>query len=309
MTLQQMEYIVAVDKYRHFVRAAESCGVTQSTLSSLISKLEAELDVTIFDRTSHPVKPTVLGEEIISQARVVLYNTYQIEELISSRKGQMAGNLRLGIAPTIAPYILPKLLKILSDRYPEVHLTVEEARVRNILDKIKTAELDVALLATPVEEQDLLEIPVYKERFVAYLSPDHKLYSEAQLMSSFFSPTDVWVLREGYCPGNGGGFPFCQCRSSNKAVYEAGSIDTLVRIVDENGGYTIIPELHIPLLSETQKLNIRPLVSPEPHREVAFVIRKDFVRERMLNILSEAVKCVIPEEMIDSYLKKFPVKL
>jgi LysR family hydrogen peroxide-inducible transcriptional activator len=240
---------------------------------------------------------------------VVLYNTSQIEELISSRKEQSVGNLRLGIAPTIAPYILPKLLKILSQRYPEIHLTVEESRARNILDKIKTAELDVALLATPVEEQDLLEIPVYRERFVAYLSPDEKLYGETQLMSSLLSPTNVWVLREGYCPGNGGGFPFCQCRSDSKAVYEAGSIDTLVRIVDENGGYTIIPELHIPLLSEDQKRNIRPLVSPEPHREVAFVIRKDFVRERMLNILSEAVKCVIPEEMIDSYLKKFPVKL
>ena len=290
-------------------RAAESCGVTQSTLSSLISKLEAELDVTIFDRASHPVKPTALGEEIISQARVVLYNASQIEELISSCKGRSVGNLRLGIAPTIAPYILPKLLKILSQRYPEVHLTVEESRARNILDKIKTAELDVALLATPVEEQDLLEIPVYRERLVAYLSPDEKLYGETQLMSSFLSPTNVWVLREGYCPGNGGGFPFCQCRTDSKAVYEAGSIDTLVRIVDENGGYTIIPELHIPLLSEAQKRNIRPLVSPEPHRDVAFVIRKDFVRERMLNILSEAVKDIIPEEMLDPYLRKFPVKL
>ena len=309
MTLQQMEYIVAVDKYRHFVRAAESCGVTQSTLSSLISKLEAELDVTIFDRASHPVKPTALGEEIISQARVVLYNTSQIEELISSRKGQSVGTLRLGIAPTIAPYILPKLLKNLSEQSPEVQLMVEEARVGNIMHKIKTAELDVAILATPVDQSDLLEIPVYKERFVAYVSPDDKLYGETQLMSSFLSHNSVWVLREGYCPGNGGGFPFCQCRSDRKAVYEAGSIETLVRIVDENGGYTIIPELHIPLLSEAQKRNIRPLVSPEPHREVAFVIRKDFVRERMLNVLSEAVKGVIPEEMIDPYLQKFPIKL
>ena len=309
MTLQQMEYIVAVDKYRHFVRAAESCGVTQSTLSSLISKLEAELDVTIFDRTSHPVKPTALGEEIISQARVVLYNTSQIEELVSSRKGQSVGTLRLGIAPTIAPYILPKLLKNLSEKSPELQLMVEESRVGSILQKIKTAELDVALLATPVEETDLLEIPVYKERFVAYVSPDDKLYGEPQLMSSFLSPNSVWVLREGYCPGNGGGFPFCHCRSDRKAVYEAGSLETLVRIVDENGGYTIIPELHIPLLSEAQKHNIRPLVSPEPHREVAFVIRRDFVRERMLNILSEAVKGVIPEEMIDPYLRKFPIKL
>lgn len=309
MTLQQMEYIVAVDKYRHFVRAAESCGVTQSTLSSLISKLETELDIIIFDRTSHPVRPTALGEEIISQARVVLYNTSQIEELVSSRKGQSNGTLRLGIAPTIAPYILPKLLKNLAERYPEVQLMVEEARVRSILERIKTAELDVALLATPVEDADLLEIPAYKERFVAYVSPDDDLYSETQLMSTFLSPANVWVLREGYCPGNGGGFPFCQCRSDRQVVYEAGSIETLVRIVDENGGYTIIPELHIPLLSESQRRNIRPLVSPEPHREIAFVIRKDFVRERMLNILSETVRSVIPEEMIDPYLQKFPIKL
>lgn len=308
MTLQQMEYIVAVDKYRHFVRAAESCGVTQSTLSALISKLEAELDVVIFDRGSHPVKPTVLGEEVIRQARIVLYNTSQIGELVSAHKEQSVGKIRLGVAPTIAPYILPELFRCLSENNPDVQLHVEEARMSDILRKIETAELDVALLATPLDNPELLEIPVYNERFVAYVSPGDPLYSMDALQSSKLSPENVWVLREGYCPGKGI-FPFCQCRSDRPAVYEAGSIETLVRIVDRNGGYTIIPELHVPLLNESQKANIRPLMNPEPHREIAFVIRRDFVRERMLNILADAVKGVIPEEMIDPYLLKFPVKL
>lgn len=143
MTLQQMEYIVAVDKYRHFARAAESCGVTQSTLSSLVQKLEYELDAAIFDRSSHPVKPTPLGQEIINQAKVLLFNASQIEELVSSRKGEPVGRVRMGVASTIAPYILPKMFKYLSENHPGIELYVEEARVAAIIQKLERAELDM----------------------------------------------------------------------------------------------------------------------------------------------------------------------
>ena len=160
-----MEYIVALDNYRHFVKAAEACGITQSTLSSMIQKLELELGVTLFDRKAHPLKPTEVGEEVIRQAKVVLYNTSQLQELVVSKKGEATGELRLGIASTIAPYILPKLFKFLSKHHPGIHLFVEEARVDDLTAKLERAELDVALMATPVVGEELLEIPLFKEKF------------------------------------------------------------------------------------------------------------------------------------------------
>lgn len=308
MTLQQMEYIVAVDKYRHFARAAESCGITQSTLSSLIQKLESELDVTIFDRGSHPIKPTELGVEIINQAKVLLFNASQIEEMVSSRKGESIGKVRLGVASTIAPYILPKMFKHLSENHPDIELYVEEARVAAIVQKLERAELDVALLATPLDNSELLEIPIYTEGFVAYVSPRENMFQDKELDASLLPVENVWVLREGYCP-NRGVFPFCQSSTGRHAIYEAGSIETLVKIVDENGGYTIIPQLHVPLLRGCQQKNIRRLHNPNPSREIAFVVRRDYVRERLLNILADAIKAIIPAHMINERLKRFPIKL
>lgn len=308
MTIQQLEYIIAVDKYRHFVRAAESCGVTQSTLSSLIQKFEAELDVVIFDRNSHPVKPTAVGEDIISQAKVVLFNVSQLKENVLSIKGQESGRLKMGMASTIAPYVLPGMLKNLSSSYPDVQLSVTEARVPAIIEKLEKAELDVALLAMPVDNDNLLEIPVYKEKFVAYVCEGENLFKQEKLCMKRLSTENLWVLREGYCP-NSGNFAFCKSGTGKAAIYEAGSIETLVRIVDQNGGFTIIPELHVPLLNETQLKNVRPLCNPEPSREIAFVVRKDFVRVRMLNIIAEAVKKVIPDSMINERLKKYAIKL
>lgn len=308
MTLQQMEYIVALDKYRHFARAAESCGITQSTLSSLIQKLETELDVTIFDRNSHPIKPTQLGEEIINQAKILLFNASQIEEIVSTHKGESIGKVRMGIASTIAPYILPKMFKHLSKEHPDIDLYVEEARIATIIQKLERAELDLALLATPLNNNELLEIPIYTERFVAYVSPNEHIYQNEVLDTSALPIENVWVLREAYCP-NHGIFPFCQYNSGKRATYEAGSIETLVKIVDENGGYTIIPELHVPLLNNDQQRNIRHLHNPKPTREIAFVIRRDYARERLLNILVDAIKTVIPKEMIYERHKKFKIKL
>ncbi len=308
MTLQQMEYIVALDKHRHFARAAESCGITQSTLSSLIQKLEAELDVTIFDRNTHPIKPTQLGEEIIIQAKVLLFNASQIEEIVSTHKGESIGKVRMGIASTIAPYILPKMFKHLSKEHPDIDLYVEEARIATIIQKLERAELDLALLATPLNNSELLEIPIYRERFVAYVSPDEKMYQHEVLETSTLPVENIWMLREAYCP-NSGVFPFCHSNTGKRATYEAGSIETLVRIVDENGGYTIIPELHVPLLHSNQQSKIRHLLNPEPTREIAFVIRRDYARERLLNILADAIKAVIPDNMIYERHKKFKIKL
>lgn len=308
MTLQQMEYIVALDKYRHFVQAAEACGITQSTLSSMIQKLELELGVTIFDRKSHPIKPTEMGVEIIRQAKLLLYNASQIQELVLSKKEEAEGEVKLGIATTIAPYILPKLFKYLSQYHPKIRLVVEEARVDDLKQHLERAELDVALMATPVASEELLEIPLYKERFFAYVSESDPLYEKEELDTMELTSDNVWTLRESYCPRSGA-MPFCQCNISRNAVYKAGGIETLLRTVDENGGYSVIPELHIPLLCEEQKRNIRPLRNPEPARIVAFIIKQDYVKERILNIMLDAIKSIVPKEMIHPRLHKFSIKL
>lgn len=308
MTLQQLEYIVAVDEHRHFVRAAESCGVTQSTLSSLIQKLETELDVVIFDRACHPIEPTALGREIIAQARVVLYNASQMEELVSTHKELAVGNISLGVASTIAPFILPRLFSYMQKNHPDVVLHVEEARVETLKAKLQRAELDVAILAMPVAEDNLLEIPIFRERYVAYVSSECDLYNSMELDTQTLRADDIWVLGESYCP-NVEQFPFCVRDISSVSIYAAGSIETLMRIVDENGGYTIIPELQLQLMSDASRNNVRELYNPVPGREVAFVVRRDFVRQRMLNILADAIKSIIPEEMIDERLKKFAIKL
>lgn len=308
MTLQQMEYIVAVDKYRHFAKAAESCGVSQSTLSSLIQKLEYELDVTIFDRNSHPVKPTALGAEIINRVKSVLFNAAQVRELVSARKGESVGTVSLGITSTVAPYLLPKMFRYLSARHPDIRLHVEETRVSAIISQLERGDLDVALLATPLGNSELLEIPVYRERLMAYVSPEASIHSEKQLQTGRLPVEGVWALREGYCP-NHGIFPFCNSQASRQAVYEAGSVETLIRIVDENGGYAIIPELHVPLLRKCQQGNVREMTDPEPSREISFVVHRNFVRERLLNILADAIRTIVPPEMVNSRIKNFPIVL
>ena len=308
MTLQQLEYIVAVDKYRHFVKAAESCKVTQSTLSSMIQKLEMELDVTIFDRNSHPIKPTLVGEEIIRQAKVILYNSSQLKELTLTEKEKESGEIRLGIISTIAPYILPKLIKFLGRDYPGIKLNIQEDRMEEIVKKLEIAELDVAIMATPLHNDELLEIPIYKENFVAYVSARDRL-AKFPFLNAGALPTDkIWVLQEGYCPNNST-LDFWKKEDGNSTSYEAGSIETLIKIVDENGGYTIIPELHVPLLRKCQQDQIKKISNPEPAREVSLVVRKDYVREKILNILSRTIQQIIPEHMIVERVKKFPIKL
>ena len=308
MNFQQMEYIVAVDKYRHFVKAADACNVTQSTLSSMIQKLEDELNVQIFDRASHPVRPTPVGEKIIAQAKVVLFNASQLKEMVEEEKTSDTGEIRIGVLSTVAPYILPKLIKDMRLNHKGITLRVIEAQLGNILPKLKNAEIDMALLTTPLENNGLLEIPVYYEKFTAYVCPDEPISKLAAIEAGQLPSKHLWVLQEGHCFRHQV-LNICNRKSDYAAIYEAGSIDTLVKIVDENGGYTIIPEMQVGMLSDSQKSKVRPIINPEPVREISLVIREDFVKERLLNIVASSIRSFIPEKMIDPRLKKFAIKL
>lgn len=308
MTLQQLEYVLALDKTRHFVRAAELCNVTQPTLSAMIQKLEDELDCRIFDRSRQPIEPTEIGNLIIKQAQVIIYQANQLKESVQSEKETLSGSLHLAIIPTIAPYLLPQFIASFKKLYPGISLKVSEMHTDTIIEKLRIAEIDMAILSTPLDDPKILEVPLYYERFVAYISPTEPIYSRTELSANDMPLDKLWVLEEGHCLRNQV-FNFCNEKPQHSSTYEAGSIDTLIKIVDLNGGYTIIPELHIDLLSEKQKQNLREIVKPEATREISVIIRPDFVREAVLNAVAECVKQIIPAHMLDARLKKFAIRL
>jgi LysR family hydrogen peroxide-inducible transcriptional activator len=308
MTLQQLEYILAVYKTGHFMKAAELCQVTQPTLSAMIQKLEEEFDCKIFDRSQHPIQATEMGEKIIRQAQIILYQANQLKEMLLKEKESVSGNLNLAIIPTIASYLLPRFIALFRNDYPDVSLKITEMRTETIIQKLKTAEIDMAILATPLNMPDLLEIPIYYEKFIAYISPGESIYELKELSANNLPLEHLWVLEEGHCFRNQI-FNFCDQMKVHNYMYEAGSIETLVKIVDINGGYTVIPELHVDSLTQEQKKNLRNIVQPEATREISIVIRDDYVREGLLNAVADSLKKIIPPHMLDSRLKKFAIKI
>lgn len=307
MTIQQMQYIVALNRHRHFVRAAEECGVAQPTLSAMIQKLEEELDVRLFDRNRHPVEPTEVGRRIIRQAETALHEFLKIGEMVRSEVETFTGPLHLGVIPKVAPYLVPQFIDDFRKNHPDVELSISEMRTDNLVHHLRQGQLDMAVLSTPLGHADLLEIPAYYERFYAYFAPGSGI-AEGRLNVADMPLDQLWVLQEGHCIRNQI-FNFCGKASSYNHVYEAGSIDTLVRIVDRNGGYTLIPELHLPFLDEPQRSNVREIADPPAVREISIVIRQDYIRERAINAVAEVIKGIIPQQMLDERLRKFAIRL
>lgn len=307
MTLQQLEYIVALNKHRHFVLAAEHCGVTQPTLSHMVQKLETELGIRIFDRTKHPIEPTEMGKRIVRQAEITLHETRKINELVHLETDSLKGALRVGVIPTLAPYLLPEFIQKFKFEYPEIELSISEMRTASLLEELRKGQIDLMLAATPLEQEGCYEIPLYYEKFVAYFSPQNPL-NDNHLAANKMPKENLWVLQEGHCVRNQI-FNFCTDQPHYNQLFEAGSIDTLVRIVDKNGGYSVIPELHLPFLSDAQLKNVRPITCPPAVREISVVIAHDFLKERMVNAVAEVIKKIIPPHMLNERLKKFSIKL
>lgn len=311
MNIQQLEYIIAVDNHRHFAKAAEASFVTQPTLSMMIQKLEDELGIKIFDRSQLPVQPTVIGVLIINQARVIVSQVKQIKEIIQEEKGIVQGTFRIGIIPTIAPYLLPKLMQSHEQNGYDIELAIEENTTTQIIEKILNGTLDGGILAGPLNNEKIKEHPIYWERFYAYVSPkETSLYAKKELDEDDLNINKLWLLEEVHC-FRSQILKICNLRKRKNAhtlfTYEAGSINTLINIVDRNSGLTIIPEMAINELNEQQKLNVRPLKGISPVREVSLVTRKEFLRERVLSIITDEVKKAIPASLLDPELKKFVV--
>jgi LysR family transcriptional regulator, hydrogen peroxide-inducible genes activator len=297
MNLQQLEYIVAVDRYRHFARAAENSFVTQPTLSMMIQKLEEELGIKIFDRKKQPVVPTREGEEIILRAKQVLAEVAHLKEYAAEQKGEVTGELHLGIIPTLAPYLLPLFLRSFSQRHPNLKIYIKEMVTNDIVLKLKTGELDMGILATPLHEEQLKEHPLFYEEFFAYASKSEKLSAKKYLAPKEINLENLWLLEEGHCLRNQV-FNLCELKKqeaeNDNLHYEAGSIETLINLVDKYEGLTIIPHFATLNLTPGQKEKVREFAEPKPVREISLVVSESYPRRRLVEELQTVIKQVVP---------------
>ena len=299
MTLVQLEYIVAVDTYRSFVIAADKCFITQPTLSMQIQKLEEFLNVKIFDRSKQPVVPTEIGAQIIAQARTVLQENLKIKELINSQQKDIVGELKIGIIPTIAPYLLPEVIAAMLEKYPDLKLLIWEYTTEDIIHHLKTGVIDCGILATPLVDQAIIETPLYYENFVSYISKNSKLYKKKTIDAEDLADENIWLLNEGHCMRTQV-LNICRSTKNNRLqslTYNTGSVETLIRMVDVNDGATLLPELAIKELNIKQLNKVRYFKSPEPVREISLVTHKNFVKKRMLNALLDEILTIIPKAM------------
>jgi len=296
MTLTELRYIIAVAREHHFGRAAESCHVSQPTLSVAIKKLEEELRVTLFERGSNEVTLTPIGELIVQQAQQTLESANNIKQLAMHGKNQLAGPLRIGAIHTIGPYLYPELIPLLHKSAPEMPLIVEEGYTAVLTEKLKNGELDVIIIALPFKEQGIVTKSLYKEPFVVLLPESHPLTSRKTITSELLEEESVLLLGQGHCfrdhvleacpacvpkPGLEGDMPH---------TVEGSSLETIRHMVVSGLGVTVLPCTAAGAHSYSQRLlAIRRFRNPAPSRTVALAWRVSFPRPKVIDVISTAI--------------------
>jgi LysR family hydrogen peroxide-inducible transcriptional activator len=303
MTLTQLEYLIAVERFGNFSLAAENCYVTQPTLSMQIQKLEEELGVIIFRRDKQPIVPTDIGQKIIEQAKQILKEKEKLHVILQIEKGEFVGALRVAIIPTISSYLLPMFLSSFIKKYPNVELIIDEVTTDEVITGLEKSYFDIGIIALRSKNENLISETLYYEPFVAFLPPDHKLMKKKKLCQDDLNVNDFLLLKEGHCLREQ---TLAVCKSSendwveksNKIVFESGNLETLIKLVEQKFGMTLLPYLALQYIKEKKKLNqIREFANPVPKREVGIIHTKTFIKEHLLNALKEEILNVIPEEL------------
>ncbi|HEY5465381.1 MAG TPA: LysR substrate-binding domain-containing protein [Hanamia sp.] len=306
MNIQQLEYIIAVDSCRHFVKASEKCYVTQATLSMMIKKLEEELNIKIFDRSRQPVVPTEIGNKIIAQAKIILQESNRLKEIVQEEQGELNGELKIGIIPTLAPYLLPLFMNSFLKKYPLVRLRISELTTDDIVHKLEQHDLDAGLLSTPLNLSSLTEQTLFYEEFVVFASSKEKILQKKYVLANDIDINRLCLLEEGHCLRSQV-FNLCELRNKEKELHQldfaTGSIETLKKIVEVNQGITILPMLALKDMSPKQKNNIRYFKAPIPVREIGLVTYRYFVKEKLIKSLKEEILNHIPIEMKSGFKK------
>lgn len=300
MTFVQLQYIIAVDTFRHFASAASHCYVSQPTLSMQIHKAEKELGVKIFDRSKQPVIATELGAEIIDQARKIIAEKNVLDEMVQRKKGILTGELKIGIIPTLAPYLLPLFVQQFTQKYPLVRLVVNEFTTDMIVSQLRSGKIDMGILVTPLQEAGIREHVLFYEELMAYVSRKNAAYKKTYMLPQDIDPNKLWLLEEGHC-FRSQIVNLCELKKASRDAshfdYEAGSIETLRRMVDMNDGITILPELATGDMTARQLSQIRYFKKPAPMREVSIVVHRDFVKKRLIEILQEEIMAAVPAKI------------
>ncbi|MCH8556616.1 MAG: LysR family transcriptional regulator [Balneolia bacterium] len=297
MTLTQLRYALAVQKYGNFAKAADACYITQPTLSMQIKKLEEDIGCILFDRSKKPVEPTSVGRAVLESAREMVRHAEQIPRLINDEEEQITGELHLGIIPTLAPYLLPLFMPDFLKHHPDITLHISELGTEQIIAGLRAEELDMGLLVTPLEEQGLNEFPLFYEQLFAYVSPNNKCYNMDHLSVAQLDFENLLLLEEGHCMRSQV-LNICEKRDVNtgprRLRYESGSVDTLMRVVEHHNAITIFPELALTTLSDKQLDMVRSFRHPVPSREVSLVTHHSYMKKKLLESLQQIIRKSIP---------------
>jgi LysR family hydrogen peroxide-inducible transcriptional activator len=298
MNIQQMEYLVAVDRFKNFTKAADYCNVTQATLSAMVKKLEEELGCVLFDRKSSPILTTDIGQTIIDECKIVLAHCRQIHEKAKKHSGLVEGKLKLGVIPTIASSLLPRIIKPLLATHPKLHLEIVETPTRNIIKHIKDGTLDAGIIATPGTDETIEEKILYYETLMVYGEVDKTM---KYIMPEEIKNSKVWLLEEGHCLRE----QFIQLCALKKKdtkpqnlTFDANSFETLLGMVDEFGGLTLIPELYYQSLPKEKQEKVSLFHPPVPVREVSLVYYRPFAKERIITALAELITGTIEKTLM-----------
>jgi LysR family hydrogen peroxide-inducible transcriptional activator len=303
MTLIQLEYLIAIERFGNFSEAAKSCFVTQPTLSMQVQKLEEELGVKIFRRDKKPIEPTDIGRKILEQAKHILKEKEKLNILLQIERGEFVGLLRVAVIPTISSYLLPMFISNFIKKFPDVELVIDEVTTDEVITGLEKGFFDLGIIALRSDNGDLITETLYYEPFVAFLPPDHKLINKTKLNQDDLNVNDFLLLKEGHCLREQ---TLSVCRSSeldwveksSKVVFESGNLDTLIKLVDKKFGMTLLPYLALQYIKDKKKLNrIKEFNNPVPKREVGFVYTNTFIKTHLLEVLKKEILKVIPDEL------------
>ena len=295
MTITQLIYVLAVAEQQNFTKAAEKCFVTQPTLSMQIQKLEDQLNVQIFDRTKKPIELTEVGRKIVNQAKNIVNESYRIQDIVDQQKGFIGGEFKLGIIPTIMPTLLPMFLKTFIKKHPKVKLKIEELTTEEIIAKIIDGHLDAAIVATPLEQENIKERVLYYEPFVSYIPKSHRLHHNNKIEVSDLDINDMLLLEDGHCFRDGV-INLCKAfksQTDEKFQIESGSIETLIKLSNEGLGMTLLPFLHTLDIKDNEKENLHYFNDPSPAREVSIIYHKSELKMQIIEALHNVISGII----------------
>jgi LysR family hydrogen peroxide-inducible transcriptional activator len=304
MNIQQLEYIIAVDQFKHFSKAATHCNITQATLSMMIKKLEEELNVIIFDRKTTPIMTTELGREIIDEAKKTVFHSKEIVALAKSKEHKIEGKLKMGIIPTIANSLLPKILFPIIEKYPLLELELSEITTQNIIRQLKEGTIDAGILSTPLHDNEIEESILYYETLMVYGNTNkNKKYILPEELTNY----PLWMLEEGHCMRDQV-IQLCQINKTNSLPnnlkFQANSFETILNMVDIMGGLTFIPELYYETLSKDRKEKVVAFKTPIPVREISMVYFRPFAKLRIIDQLSKDIKEIVNQNLRSNSFKK-----